>query len=107
MTIDNDVSHIPVQASQSPANQTKKGNSGTFNIDLSWAGGASNKYAVSFYDGRATIIDEPGTTLYSMPADAPTYNKGAGQSTKTWNTSLHVSNGSSDTADGTVTLKDN
>ncbi|WP_156936118.1 hypothetical protein [Anoxybacteroides tepidamans] len=94
----------PVDASISPANETKIGSSATFTKKLSWGGGSTNVYYVSYYNGMTTSYYDPQANYYSA-TDSSYYTKGS-LSTKTWNTSLYVSNGSSTTVYGSVTLKD-
>lgn len=99
-------SAIPVSASLSPADQTKSGvgNTASFTKRLSWGGGTTNTYNVSYYDGMKVGFSDPAANYYSHNY-TETYNKGS-LSTRTWNTNLYVSNGTSDTAYGSVTLSD-
>ncbi|KXG09874.1 hypothetical protein AT864_01833 [Anoxybacillus sp. P3H1B] len=94
----------PVDANISPAHETKIGSSAWFTKRLSWGGGATNVYYISYYDGKATIFYDPQANYYSYSSTS-FYDKGS-LSTRTWNTSLYVSNGSSTTVYGSVTLKD-
>ncbi|NCU17952.1 hypothetical protein [Pallidibacillus pasinlerensis] len=94
----------PVYSSLSPAHETKIGDSKSFTKKLSWGGGVTNTYRVSYYDGLATGFYDPSANYYSTSYNK-TYNKGS-LSKKTWNTNLYVSNGSSYTSYGSVTLKD-
>ncbi|ASS98929.1 MULTISPECIES: hypothetical protein [Geobacillus] len=94
----------PTYASLSPANETKIGTSAYFTKQLSWGGGATNTYYVEYWNGVTTSFYDPKANYYSTYSTSY-YNKGS-LSTKTWYTSLYVSNGTSDAAYGSVTLKD-
>jgi hypothetical protein len=94
----------PTYAGLSPANETKIGTSAYFTKKLSWGGGSTNTYYVEYWNGITTSFYDPNANYYSA-YDTSYYNKGS-LSTKTWYTSLYVSNGTSDTASGSVTLKD-
>ncbi|MDC3411980.1 hypothetical protein [Terrihalobacillus insolitus] len=94
----------PTYAGLSPVNETQIGSSAYFTKKLSWGGGTTNTYYVSYYNGKTTSYYDPEANYYSS-TDTSYYSKGS-LSTKTWNTSLYVSNGGSDTAYGSVTLSD-
>lgn len=95
---------IPVDASLSPASQTYTADAKNVTKKLSWGGGISSTYYVDYYNGITTSTYDPQANYYTA-YDTSYYNKGS-LTTKTWNTRLYVSNGSSDTAYGSVTLKD-
>lgn len=104
-SISNAFAAVPVDAGMSPANETKKGDLGSFTKKLFWAGGGSSYYSVEYHDGISVGFLDKSATYYSTNYTR-SYSKPITSSIKTWNTMLRVSNGSSATASGSVTLKD-
>jgi len=88
----------PVEATLSPAHVTYTASSQSVTKTLSWGG----IYNVSYYDGFTT---RSFSANYYSTTHTQSYSLGSNYSTYTWQNTLRVSNGTSDTVYGSVTLK--
>ena len=94
---------IPVEASISPKNVTKTGNSTTVTKTLNWHGGTGSTYRVYYYDGKSAAIDDSYQSFSTT--NKTSYKLSSSQTKKTWYDSLRVSGSQTATDSGSITLK--
>lgn len=91
----------PTDAYIDSANPVYKTGTKSLNRKIGWGGGTGSIYNVTWNDG---LTSTSFTANYYSTSITSIYQLGS-RSTYKWSNSLRVSNGSSDTAYGSVTLK--